>query len=270
VSTPRKPDLDRLVAALTAAGRPDELAGRDAAVAAFRAASRPEGAGEGLRRRRRWSFRRPLTALRPGLAAVGAVAVVAAGVAAAAYTQALPGPAQDLAHTVFAPLGVPANQSGHSADVTIATSGGTPSPRPGGEYRLTLTASRLRVPAGTAVAFAGRVTEGGAAAADVPVRLFERLAGTTTWQLVASGVTGPRGGFRLESPPLTATGVFRMVGPDAKHSAAVRVTVVSPLPASRSARPCFRTEERGSEGRATKRRGRKQGLRARGGERGKH
>ena len=165
----------------------------------------------------------------PCLAAVGAVAVVAAGVAAAAYTQALPGPAQDLAHTVFAPLGVPANQSGHSADLTIATSGGTPSPRPGDDYRLTLTASRLRVPAGTAVAFARRVTEGGAGAADVPVRLFERLAGTTTWQLVASGVTGPRGGFRLESPPLTATGVFRMVGPDAKHSAAVRVTVV-PLP----------------------------------------
>ena len=239
MSTPRKPDLDRLVAALTADGRPDELAGRDAAVAAFRAAGRPEGAGEGPRRRRRWSFRRPLTALRPGLAAVGAVAVVAAGVAAAAYTQALPGPAQDLAHTVFAPLGVPANQSGHSADVTIATSGGTPSSRPGGDYRLTLTASRLRVPAGTAVAFAGRVTEGGAAAADVPVRLFERLAGTTAWQLVASGVTGPRGGFRLESPPLTATGVFRMVGPDAKHSAAVRVTVV-PLPPSGgllSARP---------------------------------
>jgi hypothetical protein len=227
VSTPRKPDLDRLVAALTADGRPDELAGRDDAVAAFRAAAAHEGAGEGARRRRRWSFRRPLTALRPGLAAVGAVAVVAAGVAAAAYTQALPGPAQDLAHTVFAPLGVPANQSGHAAAVTNATSGGTPSPRPGAGYRLTLTASRLRVPAGTEVEFAGRVTEGGAAAADVPVRLYERLAGTTTWQLVANGITGPRGGFRLESPPLTATAVFRVVGPSAKHSAAVRVTVVS-------------------------------------------
>ena len=234
MSTPRKPDLDRLVTALTADGRPDELAGREAAVAAFRAASR-RGTADGAARRRRVPFRRPFSALPPRLAAVGAVLVVAAGVVTAAYTQVLPGPAQDLAHTVFAPLGVPANQSGHSADVTIATSGGTPSPRPGGDYRLSLTATRLRVPAGTAVAFAGRVTEGGAAAADVPVRLFERLAGTTAWQLVASGVTGPRGGFRLESPPLTATGVFRMVGPDAKHSAAVRVAVISPLPASRSA-----------------------------------
>ena len=85
MSTPRKPDLDRLVTALTADGRPDELAGRDAAAAAFRAArpgvTRPTGrpgsdgwsiaptahhaapaAGRhrGRRdRRRRWSPRRP-------------------------------------------------------------------------------------------------------------------------------------------------------------------------------------------------------------------
>ena len=235
MSTPRKPDLDQLVAALTADGQAEELAGRDAAVAAFRAASQRGAAAGSARAHRGWSFHRPLVGLPARLAAAGAALIVAAGAVAAAYAQALPGPAQELAHTVFAPLGVPANQSGHSADVTTATSGGTPSPRPGGDYRLTLSASRLRVPAGTAVAFAGRVTEGGAAAADVPVRLFERLAGTTAWQLVASGVTGPRGGFRLESPPLTATGVFRMVGPDAKHSAAVRVAVISPLPASRSA-----------------------------------
>ena len=40
-------------------------------------------------------------------------------------------------------------------------------------------------------------------------------------------------------------------------------------PASQSARPCFWTEEGGSEGRATDRRGKKQGPRARGGERDK-
>ena len=221
MSNPGKPDLDRLVTALTADGHPDELTGRDAAAAAFRSARRRGAAAGRARRHGRLS---------PRLASAGAVLAVAAGIAAAAYVRALPGPAQDVAHTVFAPLGVPGNQqSGHPAAVTIATSGGTSrtaSPRAGGDYRLTLAASRLRVPAGAVVEFGGRVTADGAGAAGVPVRLFERLAGSTTWQLAASGVTGPRGGFRLTSPPLTATAVFRVVGPGAKHSAAVRITVL--------------------------------------------
>jgi hypothetical protein len=238
VSTPGKPDLDRLVTALTAEGRPDELAGREAAVAAFRAASR-RGAADGAASRRRLPFPRPFfNALPPRLAAIGAALVVAAGVVTAAYTHVLPGPAQDLAHSVFAPLGVPGNQQqpGRPASVTVSTGGNsgqsggapsrTPSPRPGDNYRLTLTASRLRVPFGTSVQLGGRVTEAGAAAADAPVRLFERLADSTTWQLVASGLTGPHGGFRLRSPSLTTTAVFRAVGPDNARSAAVRVVVV--------------------------------------------
>jgi hypothetical protein len=92
-------------------------------------------------------------------------------------------------------------------------------------------ASRARVPAGTAVALTGRVTDYGRPVADAPVRLYERLAGSTTWELVASGVTGPRGGFRLQSPPLTQTAVFRVFGPDRVYSGPVRVTVPrSPLP----------------------------------------
>lgn len=244
MNTPRKPDLDRLVSALTADARPDEQAGRDAAVAAFRAAGRRDGAGQGARRRRRWSFRRPFTALRPGLAVIGAVAVVAAGVAAAAYTQALPSPAQDLAHTVFAPLGVPGNQQ--SAAVTIATSGEksgratpggkakTPSPRPGDDYLITVAVSRTRVPAGARVAFSGRITDYGRAAAGVRIRLFERLTGSAQFELVATGVTGPYGGFRLASPPLAVTAVFRVVGPDAAHSAAVRVAVAEPKVTARA------------------------------------
>ena len=172
------------------------------------------------------------------LAAAGIIAV--AGLTAAAYAQALPGPMQQAAHTVFAPLGVPDSQQqpGHPAAETIATSGGksrragdassrTPSPRPGDDYLLTLTASRVRVPAGAVVELGGRVTDRGRAAAGVPVRLFERLAGSATWKPVRTGVTGPRGGFRLLSPPLTTTAVFRVVaGPGNAHSAAVRVTVV--------------------------------------------
>jgi hypothetical protein len=243
VSTPRKPDLDRLVTALTAEGRPDELTGREAAVAAFRAAGRRDAAG-GSARRPRVSIRRPFTALPQRLAAVGAVVAVAAGIAAAAYAQALPGPAQDLAHTVFAPLGVPDNQPpaqpGHPAAVTIATSGAksgratpggkakTPTPRPGDAYLIAVAVSRARVQAGERVAFTGRVTEYGHAAAGARVRLFERLAGSTQFELVGTGVTGPLGGFRLPSPPLSETAIFRVVGPDAAHSAAVRVAVAGP------------------------------------------
>ena len=229
MSTPRKPDLDRLFRALTADGQPDELADREAAVAAFRAASRNGPDGKAARRRPA-RFRRPFSAL-PRLAAIGAVLVVAAGVAAAAYTQALPGPAQDLAHTVFAPLGVPGNQqrSGHPAAVTMSASNGksaTPTAAPGDGYRVALTASRVRVPVGAVVELSGRVTDHGRLASGVPVRLFERPADSGSWELVASGVTGPRGGFRLPSPSLTATTVFRAVGPDNVRSAPVRVTVI--------------------------------------------
>lgn len=234
MSTPRKPDLDHLVRALTAEGRPDELAGREAAAAAFRAASRRHATGEAARRRR-VPFRRPFTlpplAAKTRLAAIAAALVVAAGVVTAAYTQVLPGPAQDLAHSVFAPLGVPGNQqqSGHPAAVTISTSGGKstkPSPRPGDDYRLTLTASRLRVRAGAVVELGGRVTDGGRPARSVPVRLYERLAGSTQFELVATGVTGPLGGFKLPSPSLTKTSFFRVVGPGGTYSSAVKVTVI--------------------------------------------
>lgn len=237
MSTPRKPDLDQLITALTADGRPDELTGRDAARTAFRAARQRDAADRTTVLRRRGAFRRPLTAAPRRLTAIAAAGIiVTAGVSAAAYTQALPAPVQQIAHTVFAPLGVPNSQqqSGRTAPgtgasaVIAATSGGTAktsTPRPGDDYLITVAASRKRVPANGEVAFTGRVTERGRTAARVLVRLFERLAGSTQFKLVATGVTGPLGGFRLSSPPLTATAVFRVVGPDAAHSAAVRVAV---------------------------------------------
>jgi hypothetical protein len=242
VSAHRKPDLDHLIRALTADGRPDELADRDAALAAFRAARQRDAAGGAASRRRRLPFRRPLPAAPRRLAAVGAVLVVAAtGLTAAAYTQALPGPAQDLAHTVFAGLGVPKGQlsagtgtasvtiaaSGAKSRVSTASSSRAATPRPGDDYRIAVAVSRARVPAGGKVEFTGRVTEHGQAAARVRVRLFERLAGSAQFELAATGVTGPLGGFRLSSPPLTATAVFRVAGPDAAHSVAVRVAVTA-------------------------------------------
>lgn len=238
MSTPGKPDLDHLIAALTAEGRPDELAGRDAALAAFRAASRRNAADRRTGLRGSAAFRRPFTALTGRLAAIAAAGItVVAGVTAAAYTQTLPAPVQQIAHTVFAPLGVPNSQqqSGRpapgtgSSAVIAATSGGpaagTNTPRPGDAYLLTLTASRVRVQAGTIVEFTGRVTDRGRAAAGVRVRLVERIGGSTTWQTVAIGVTGPRGGFRVLSPPMTTTAIFRVAEPDGVYSAPVKVTV---------------------------------------------
>jgi hypothetical protein len=257
VSTRRKPDLASLTRALTADGQPDELAARDAARTAFLAESRRHAAGQPSARPRGWrpggaGPRPPVTRRLAAIAAAGVIAVAA--LTAAAYTRALPGPAQDIAHTVFAPLGLPGRQQpsgppGSPAAVTIATPSGkpagtsgaasrTPSP-PADDYLLTMTASRVRVPAGAVVELGGRVTDRGRAAAGAPVRLFERLAGSAAWEVVATGMTGPRGGFRLLSPPVTTTAVFRVVaGPDSAHSAAVRVSVPpSPGDGDRSGRP---------------------------------
>jgi hypothetical protein len=160
-----------------------------------------------------------------------------AGIATCAYNRMLPGPVQDVAHSALAPLGVPGRahpgqqptglNPGSSVPAGSGTTSKTSTARPGGGYRLTLSASAARVAADTVVVFTGRVTEGGAAAADTQVRLVERLAGTTQWQVVATGATGPRGRFRLVSPPLTKTAVFRAIGPDDSYSGPARVTVVS-------------------------------------------
>jgi hypothetical protein len=243
VSAHPKSSLDHLIDALTADGRPDELAGRDAALAAFRAAGGRDAAERASAQRQRTYFHRPMSVR---LAALGTTLAVAAGIATAAYTRNLPGPAQEVPHTVFAPLGVPDNQqpgpgtgpaTGPTGGVTVATpsegSGRptpspatrTPSPRPAGDYRVTVAVSRTRVPAGGTVTLTGRLTEHDRPVARALVRLFERLAGSTQFALVTEGVTGPLGGFSLTSPPLTATSVFRVLGPDNVHSAAVRVAV---------------------------------------------
>jgi hypothetical protein len=242
VNTPREPGLDRLVMALTADGHPAELAGRDAALAAFRAASQSP---------RRAHRRNPLGLLPARLAAVVAAGAAAlAGVTAAAYAQALPAPVQQIAHTMFAPLGVPDIQQppanpGHAHRTAPATgqastpgsgpqgagcpcpasTSATPSPTAGGHLALTLSAARVHVPAYAVDVFTGQVTQHGHAAAGIRVKLQERPAGSTTWRLAASGKTGPHGEFRLLTPRLTTTSAFRVSGPGSSHSTGVRVTV---------------------------------------------
>lgn len=112
---------EALLRALRAPGTHEELAGEADVLAAFRAA-RP-----GTPRLRL-----------VGRLGVGGVAMVSAlalgsGVAAAAFTNNLPQPVQQLAHSVLAPIGVPAAQPRHrgpSPTVTALTSPSTSPSRP--------------------------------------------------------------------------------------------------------------------------------------------
>jgi hypothetical protein len=238
-----EPGLDRLLSALTAEASPEELAGRDAALAAFRESGRRRAAGRAGRWRRGLRLPGPVPRLLPFRLAVitAAVVIAVAGVAAAAYNRVLPGPVQDAAHSVFAPLGVPDNhgpggqqQPGVPAGTAVppspaavTTTSGPPTGRTARGLRLTLAASRTRAAPGSVVVFSGRVSTGGRAVAGTRVYLVERLAGTTAWQVVASGVSGAQGGFRVVSPPLTRTAVYRAAEPGGTHSAAVRVNVTA-------------------------------------------
>ena len=111
-----EPGLEHLIGALTASGHPDELAGRDAARAAFCAASQqPTAARSGWAwPASTWSAwrRRPIRLALPARLAVAfaVVAAVVGGFTAAATAQVLPAPVQRIAYTVLAPLGVPVSQ----------------------------------------------------------------------------------------------------------------------------------------------------------------
>jgi hypothetical protein len=117
-----EPGLDHLITALTTRGHPQELTGRDNALAAFRAASLPPfqfGAEappaatrstRSVRSARRPRSRWQLIPVRLAAVTAAGFAAVFAGVTAAAYAQALPAQMQHIAHTVLAPLGVPNSQ----------------------------------------------------------------------------------------------------------------------------------------------------------------
>ena len=251
MNTPSERGMDQLISALTADGRPDELAGRDDALAAFRAATQRAATEQTIRQRRFAPFRRPLTGwLPPRLTVIAAVAaVVVAVIVAAAYTQALPGPVQDAAHSVLAPLGVPGRPqppgtapNQEAAAITDATRPGncpscdavfkTPSPQSGNHYTVKLSGARVREPGGVVVVLTGRVTRYGNPAAGVRVALVARTAASPQWRIVATSATGPLGRFRFVTPPLTANAVFRVVVPDGAYSGPVRVAVPrTPLPA---------------------------------------
>ena len=237
----REPGLDRLISALTADGYPHELAGRDAALAAFRAARAQP------RRRVSFDIRHGVSAR---LSAVAAALLIAfAGLTAAAYAKALPGPVQHIAYSVLAPFGVPDNQSGsarhslpkprgpsgvatHHRRVPASPSASASCPCPAPPSRralkgsaLAVSAARLRLPANGWDQFTGKLSYHGRPEADVRIRLLERAAGTASWRQVGSGLTGGHGGVRVAVPHVTTNATFRLASPDGVHSSSIFVTV---------------------------------------------
>jgi hypothetical protein len=241
----REPGLDQLIRALTVEGHPRELAGRDAALIAFRAAqARPPKRA-----------RLPLPHFSARLSAVAAALVVAfAGLTAAAYAQALPAPMQQIAYNLFAPLGVPSSHSapGGSPNPVPGSASGGPSangnaptspsasssasascPCPAKTTRpaikgsaLALSAARQQLPANGWDVFTGKLTYHGRAEAGVRIRLLEQVAGGTGWRQVGNGVTGGRGGVRINVPHVTRNATFRLASRNGVGSATVTVTVI--------------------------------------------
>jgi len=237
----REPGLDHLIRALTADGYPHELAGRDAALAAFRAArSQP-------RRRLRFTL---LPGASARLSAVAAALIAAfAGFTAAAYAQALPGPMQHIAYSVLAPFGVPDSRPASGAHPL-------PTPRPasgpatvhGHGKRaptaaascpcraaashpaikgsvLTLATARTQLPADGWDVFTGRLTYHGRPEPGVRLRLLEQVAGAAGWKQAGSGVTGPHGGIKVAIPHLTQNATFMLAGRNGVSSTPIAVTV---------------------------------------------
>ncbi len=116
---PEMHDLARMIAAAAGPAEPGDLAGEDAARAAFRRRRSPDGISHAAPR----SARHRLTArpARGRLPLVAALAVAAAGLgsATAAYAGALPSPIQHIAHEF---IGAPAPTFGISRQAPVVTS----------------------------------------------------------------------------------------------------------------------------------------------------
>ena len=239
----REPGLDHLIRALTADGYPHELGGRDAALAAFRAASREE--------HRRSRFALPRELRMPTRLTTVAAALVAgvAGVTAAAYAQVLPAPVQHIAYSVLAPFGVPNSQGPASPTPAGTKPGSAPGPAATGGHHtaspssssphptpaaspakagsaLVLTVERVQLPADGTDVISGKLTYRGQPEARVRVRLLEQAAGAPGWQRVGSGVTGPRGRVWFGALRITRNVVFRLAVSGGPGSAQVSVTAI--------------------------------------------
>jgi hypothetical protein len=249
-----EPGVDHLIAALTTRPHPHELSGRDAALAAFREASRSPARSARMwppalsaRLRRSAGPRRSVRILLPVRLAVAAASVIAvlAGLTAAAAAQALPAPVQQIAYHVLAPLGVvtqpktphpgahstvPHGRPSPSAAVTVpgspspAASGpaarATPTPtgsHPARKATTTVTRPVLRL---VALKVNDRlVVVAPSDKAGDTVNLTELVGGT--WTTVASKPLGPKlRAFFLLPKTVAAGHLFKAEIPQAKKKVA--------------------------------------------------
>lgn len=222
------PALDGLVRALTADGTAGELAGREAALAIFRA-----------------SRRRPRRLRLAVSMSTAAAAVVLAGGLAAAYAAALPAPVQHIASRMLGRIGVPdtprpappsgapgvavsipATPSAPAIDACRCQSGG-PGPGIGTAVpSVVLAAARTQIPAGGQVVLSGWLAAGGRPEAGVRVGLSEDVAGGPGWQAAGSAVTDGDGEVTLTVAHLTSNASFRLDAPGRAVSAPVVITVI--------------------------------------------
>jgi hypothetical protein len=243
---PETPGLEALFRALTAEGDATEVVGRQRALMMFRQARGQSGLTQPLPAQPA-SVRRPVPRRRAfRLAGVAAALLVACGgLAAAAYAQILPGPVQDIAHTVLAPLGVPSashaprgtpstglgpstpsGPNGPSPAPSAATSCPCPADGASGKPGLRLSAARLRVAAGEADTFTGHVSSDGHPGRHVLVRLLARAAADRgTWRVAGTGMTSATGDVTFTVPHVPATTMFRLAGTGRLASPEVTVKV---------------------------------------------
>jgi hypothetical protein len=295
-----EPGLEHVLRALTAEGDATELVSRQAALTMFRTA-RAQAATQGLpaqgwtpqdqptrsdpalsyptlnqptpaapparettTARRARAFRRTDRRPRrfPLAPAIGAaLAVACAGIAAAAYAAILPSPIQDIAHNVFAPIGVPGTAPAATAPVTPGSASGGPgqgtgpsNPSPNGpatspagtpsvaatcpcpgsngaiRVSMTMTVASNPVPFGARDVFTGHVLRNGHPGRLVWVRLLARpSAGDGAWHVVATGPTNANGAVWLVEPQMPADATFILAGTGklaSVTSAPVTVTVL--------------------------------------------
>jgi hypothetical protein len=249
-----EPGVDHLITALTTRAHPHERTGRDAALAAFREASRPPARSARIwppalsaRLRRSAGPRRSVRILLPVRLAVAAASVIAvlAGLTAAAAAQALPAPVQQIAYNVLAPLGVitqpkpphPGAHStaphGHPSPSAAVTISGSPSHAASGP-----TASASPAPTGSHPARKAETTVTRPVLRLVALKVNDRLvvvapsdkAGETvnltelvggTWTTVAAKPLGPKlRAFFLLPKTVAAGHLFKAEIPQAKKKVA--------------------------------------------------
>lgn len=218
------PALDGLLRALTANGTADELAGRPAALAMFRASRSPK--------------RRRLVAR----VSTAAAAVVMAGWIATAYAAALPGPVQHVTYRMLGSIGVP--DAHHQAPTPspsrpVSSTPASPpasavvvTPAAGQVPALVLVAAHRQVIAGGDDLLFGRLAPGGRPEAGARIRLLEHADGRPGWRVAGTGVTDRRGDATFTVRHLTGNASFRLAGPGGAASTPVPVTVLVPVSVS--------------------------------------